>query len=172
MTNIVTIGGILVTIAVTVFSVGTSGYQLMPVTSLDPNGTESLTTWFGGSLGGVMGSMQPSCASATIPLNSLLYTNNTALRYTLTDVSTQTASNVRIHQGSLIYHNNPLRNCNISSTQIEFESLQRDVLNVARQQQGARIFGSGVLRYRNRPGRCASQPHRNVQSRAGLVVNC
>jgi hypothetical protein len=66
-----------------------------------------------------------------------MYTNNTAFRYTLTDVSIINEDGSLKHQGSLVYHNNPLKNCTLSGTQIEFEGLQRPALNIARQMQGA-----------------------------------
>jgi len=141
-TPVVVVGGILVTVAISVLSVGTSGYQLVSVSSSDANATEAATTWFDRSLGALIGSMHPLCASATIPLNTVLYTNNTALPYTLTDVSTVNEEGSVIHQGSLVYHNNPLKNCTISGTKIEFKGMERSAGNIAVQMQGASTLTS------------------------------
>lgn len=138
-TPVVLIGGVLITVAVSFLSIGTSGYQLISVSSSDPNATEAGKTWFGQGLGSIIGSMQPSCAPTTIPLDTVLYTNNTALQYTLKGVSTIDASDGRAAQGSLVYHNNALHNCTVTSVQIVFEGLERSAVNIARQQQGAEL---------------------------------
>ena len=46
------------------------------------------------------------------------------------------------HQGSLVYHNNPLKNCTISGIQIEFEGMQRPAANIAQQMQGVSTLTS------------------------------
>ena len=139
-TPVVIVGGILATILVSFLSVGTSGYQLVSISSADPNITESERTWFGRGLGSIFGSMQPSCVSTTIPLNTILYTNNSALPYTLAAVSTIGADNTLITQGSLVYHNNPLENCTISDVQIKFNNVERSANSIATQVQGASLY--------------------------------
>jgi hypothetical protein len=137
-TPVVVVGGILIASAISVLNISTSGYQLVSVSSSDANTTEAETTLFSRSLGTLIGrGLRPVCASTTIPLGTVMYTNNTAFRYTLTDVSIINEDGSLKHQGSLVYHNNPLKNCTLSGTQIEFEGLQRPALNIARQMQGA-----------------------------------
>lgn len=138
-TPAVVIGGIIATALVTFLSVGTAGYQLVSVSSSNPNVTESAKTWFGHGLGAIIGSMQPACASTTIPLDTVLYSNNTALAYTLTSVTLNGTDGSSVRQGSLVYHNNPLQNCTVPSILVEFEALQRPANNIAIQQQGAKL---------------------------------
>ncbi|CAJ2501953.1 Uu.00g048060.m01.CDS01 [Anthostomella pinea] len=136
-TPVVLVGGIIATVLVSVLSVATSGYQLNSVPSSNPNNTESGRAWFGSSLNSITGGMQPACASTTIPLNTVLYTNNTGLAYTLQGITLRQQDGTTASQGSLLYHNNMLQNCTISSIVIDFESLQRSALALAIQQQGA-----------------------------------
>jgi len=139
VTPAVVVGGIIASILVSLISIGTSGYQLISIPSSNPNVTESTKTWFRRRLGVVLGSMQPTCASATIPLHATLYSNNTALPYELTQIAISGRP-----QGSLVYHNNPLQNCSISGVVINFEILQRPAESIGVQAQDAMVSCSAV----------------------------
>ena len=155
-TPVVFVGGIVISVLVSFLSIATSGYQFVATSSADPNSTVSSHIWFDRwSSPPLIGTIQPICQSATISLNSVLYTNNSALAYTLTDVWQESNTSAladtftgvlqdsdkegRLSFGSLVYHNNPLRNCHIRQITISFEGFQRPPHNIATQQQGALV---------------------------------
>ncbi|CZR66441.1 uncharacterized protein PAC_16342 [Phialocephala subalpina] len=116
LTPVVIIGGIVATILVSFLNVAATGYELYSLSSADPNATLGAHIWFGKWPSFIV-STRASCESATIPLQTRLYTNNTAFPYTLysvwkLDENTQ-QQNVL---GSLVYNNQPLQSCNITDT--------------------------------------------------------
>jgi len=103
-----------------VFSVinfASSGYNSTVEYSANPNKTTS-TAFFGDWFPSLSHDVRPSCQPASVPIPSLLYTNNTALQYTLTGVQDHTGKNLP----SLIYYNNPLEDCNIASVELQLQS--------------------------------------------------
>lgn len=134
-TPVVLTGGLVAAVLVSFISVGTSGYELAAISSSNPNQTESSAkTWFSRKFGTIFGNTGPSCDSATIPVDSVLYTTNRALPYTLTAVTID-----GVTQGSIVYHNNPLKNCKVNSISMNFETVERPAENIAIQQQDAMV---------------------------------
>ncbi|KAF7192536.1 hypothetical protein HII31_06127 [Pseudocercospora fuligena] len=129
------IGGIVATVLVSLLSYGTSGYNLTQVASQNPNVTEQENSFLGSHLGNLLGVSQSFCTPTVLPLGSLLYTNNTALAYTLTATGHDNGTAL----GSLSYQNSPLQNCTIKNVQIDLLSLDRSALQLSRSQQGARL---------------------------------
>ena len=81
--------------------------------------------------------MHASCDATTIPIGTKLYTNNSALSYTLQGVYQQNDAAAPTVLGSLVYHNNRLQDCSIGSVQIQMRSLGRTAIQIAQQQTGA-----------------------------------
>ena len=137
-TPVVIVGGIVVTVLVSLISVATSGYELVTVSVPDPNVTAASHSWLNNWPSFLVGNLLPTCDSSTIALNTELFTNNSALPYSLTGVW-QNTDEKQISSGSLAYHNNRLEGCQVTKIDIEFESMQRPARVIAIQQQGATL---------------------------------
>ncbi|KAF4440338.1 hypothetical protein F53441_12286 [Fusarium austroafricanum] len=75
-----------------------------------------------------------------IPINTEFYTNNTALKYTVTKIWQGDDPHAPEQLlGSLPYLNNPLEDCSVSGITIEFEGIDRSASQIAIQQWGARL---------------------------------
>ncbi|ROW07258.1 hypothetical protein VMCG_03807 [Cytospora schulzeri] len=120
-TPVTVVGGIIATVLVSFLNVAASGYELAAITSTDPNKTLSDSTWFA-NWPTWLASTRASCAAATMPLQTGLYTNKTALLYTLVSVWRYDQLGNQMKLGSLVYYNNPLSNCNVSSIQVDISS--------------------------------------------------
>ena len=137
-TPVVVVGGLIAVVLVSLINLATSGYQLVSTSSTNPNVTQSTHSWFKAWPSFIIGQMQASCDSSTIPVGTQLYTNNTALSYTLRGVSQEHEGGIPPSVwGSLVYHNNPLQNCSIAQIQIQIRSLDRSAVQIAQQQIGA-----------------------------------
>lgn len=131
-------GGIISLVLVSLINVATSGYQLVSTTSTNPNRTQSTHSWIKGWPSFMVGQMLVTCESSTIPVGTQLYTNNSALPYTLRGVWQESENGApRSVLGSLVYHNNQLGDCSIGSVQIQMRSLDRSATQIAQQQTGA-----------------------------------
>ena len=137
-TPAVIIGGIISLVLVSLINVATSGYQLVSTTSTNPNITQSTHSWIKGWPSFMVGQMLATCESSTIPVGTQLYTNNSALPYTLRGVWQESENGApRSVLGSLVYHNNQLEDCSIGSVQIQMRSLDRSATQIAQQETGA-----------------------------------
>ncbi|MCJ1330650.1 hypothetical protein MMC10_007335 [Thelotrema lepadinum] len=136
-TPVVVVGTLIALILVSFINVATTGYELVSVASADPNSTEQYQTWFETWPSFLIGNSKSTCASTTIPINSRFQTNNTALSYTLQGVWSQDEAGHRTAAGSLVYQNNLLQNCSVSSVQIQLENIGRSASQIAIQQIGA-----------------------------------
>ena len=137
-TPTVVVGRIIALVLVSLVNVATSGYQLVSTTSTNPNATQSSHSWIKGWPSFMVGQMLATCESSTIPVGTQLYTNNSALPYTLRGVWQESEKGTtRRVLGSLVYHNNQLESCSIGSVQIQMRSLDRSATQIAQQQTGA-----------------------------------
>lgn len=137
-TPAVFVGGIVALVLVSLINVATSGYQLVSTSSTNPNVTQSTHSWYQRWPSFMIGHMRASCDSSTIPVGTQLYTNNSALPYTLQGVyQEQEGGTQPSNLGSLVYHNNRLEDCSIGSVQIQMRSLDRSATQIAAQQTGA-----------------------------------
>lgn len=115
-TWVVIIGGIITVILVSVLNVAITGYELRSFSTTDPNSTLSSDRL--GKVPSLLTRSNAACQLATIPLQTRIYTNNTAFPYLLRSVYKLTGDGQRNMTGSLIYNNQPLQNCNISGESI------------------------------------------------------
>ncbi|KAK8022969.1 hypothetical protein PG991_006850 [Apiospora marii] len=120
-TPVVVIGGIIVTVLVSFFNFASNGYELVATSSNDPNATVNDPSQHGGIQwpSYFIGNTRATCAPATLPLNTLIYTQNNAIGYTLTSVWRTKDDGTRADLGSLVYHNNMLQNCNVTKVSID-----------------------------------------------------
>lgn len=131
-------------VLVSFLNVAASGYELIATNSVHRNATISNSVWFE-NWPEWLASTRASCESATIPLQTGLYTNNTAFFYTLIAAwryspPTSTRDEDKITLGSLLYDENELERCNISTIEVQIESDSgRDAGQVGVQQLGAAV---------------------------------
>ncbi|KAJ0108970.1 hypothetical protein J7T55_005518 [Diaporthe amygdali] len=142
-TPVVIAGGIVITVLVSFLNVAASGYELIATSSTNPNTTLSDGNWYA-NWPSWLASTRASCETTTMPLQTGLYTNNTALPYTLVSAWRYDKSRNQISLGSLIYDNNPLLDCNVTSIQIGIESNDRTAGQVAVSQVGATLTANAV----------------------------
>ncbi|KAI1115274.1 hypothetical protein F5Y14DRAFT_440611 [Nemania sp. NC0429] len=121
VTPLVLIGGIVAIVVITLINVATAGYDLVSTSTINPNqtvaqenadGADKLLSYFGRKTKSV-------CAPTALPINSEVFTTNYAIPYTLSSVWRQSDDGSRKNLGSLIYHNNELRDCNVTEVSIQ-----------------------------------------------------
>ncbi|KAK7920105.1 hypothetical protein PG985_008127 [Apiospora marii] len=121
LTPTVVIGGIITAILVSFINFGSTGYELVPTSSNNPNGTVDDPSRYGGIQwpSYLVGNTQATCAPVTLPLNTFLYTQNHAIAYTLKSVWREKDDGTRVDLGSLVYHNNTLERCNVTEVNVD-----------------------------------------------------
>jgi hypothetical protein len=109
---------------ITFINVATSGFELVTQTSLDPNSTTSQHAW-NSWVSGLVGNLQATCQPAVIASNSQIFTNNSALAYTLTsalnntfNASDDTISLLPSLSNQLNYVNNLLDSCAVGDVEL------------------------------------------------------
>lgn len=137
-TPAIIVGGIVAVVLVSFLNVAASGYELATISTTNPNKVRSGDEWFD-SWPKWLASTRASCDPATMPLQTVLYTNNTLLSYTLASVWTydESGSGIKRNLGSLVYDENPLQRCNVTSIQMNIESNDRSAVQVANSAVGA-----------------------------------
>ncbi|KAK0620855.1 hypothetical protein B0T14DRAFT_555674 [Immersiella caudata] len=133
---LVLFGGIVVCVPLSFLSVATQGYETIAIYTPDPNATETNQTPFEGF---PLRANTDFVRSPTLtPVNTHFLTNNTALTYTLRSVTHSSDPNRHpALAASVPYKNNPLKDCRIEAIEIELESVQRNALQIARQEWGS-----------------------------------
>ncbi|KAF7512916.1 hypothetical protein GJ744_012019 [Endocarpon pusillum] len=140
-TPVVIVGFLVATALFTFLNFASNGYDLIVQTSSDPNTTISEGIWFRKWPSYLTSKVKPSCQSTDIHVNTLLFTNQTALTYTLTDVwQARTGDgNNRAVLPSLTYFNNVIDQCSISSIEVNLEALDRSGNQFAFSEWGAKV---------------------------------
>ncbi|KAI0123610.1 hypothetical protein BJ170DRAFT_686870 [Xylariales sp. AK1849] len=120
-TPVVIIGGIIVTALISFVNVATSGYELVATASNHPNRTAVDPTWYGNIKwpSYFIGNTRASCAPATFPLKTEIFTNNHVIPYTISNVWRWTGDGAKVNLGSLVYQHNVLQNCNVTRVTIQ-----------------------------------------------------
>jgi hypothetical protein len=106
------------TIATIVFSVlnyASTGYTLQAAYLSDPQPKSwpGMDSWYKHWPASLVGRNQPSCQPASIPISSALFTNNTALSWTVDAVGLSPNSTTKA-MPSLIYQGEELTNCELT----------------------------------------------------------
>lgn len=117
----VIIGGIITVVLVSFINFASTGYELVATSSNNPNGTVVDPSQHGGIRwpSYFVGDTRATCAPVTLPLNTLLFTQNNAIAYTLKSVWRLKDDGTRVNLGSLVYHNNMLQRCNVTEVTID-----------------------------------------------------
>ncbi|MCJ1375102.1 hypothetical protein MMC20_006336 [Loxospora ochrophaea] len=140
LTPVVLAGFLVATVLFSFLNFASNGYDLIVRTSSDPNTTISEGIWFQNWPSYLTSKVKPSCQSVDINVNSLLFTNQTALTYTLTDVWQVPADGSnRTILPSLTYFNNVINQCVVSSIEVDLEALDRSGNQIAYSEWGASI---------------------------------
>lgn len=130
-TPVVVIGGAVAVVLLSILNLGSSGYTQTVQYSHDPNTTVSNETSSKYWRSFPTTKPRATCQSVNIPINTRLLTNNTALTYTLTNVSQNTDRANQTFSSSLVYHNNILPDCTINNIAVRLESLGRTAAQIA-----------------------------------------
>ena len=120
-------------------NVASSGYTLVVQSTKNPNATLSENTWLKQWPSFMTTKIRSKCQSSYIPVGTQLFTNNTALTYTLTDVWQETTGGGRNISSSLPYQNNLLEDCSISTIDIDFDSQDRSAIQISHSLWGAKV---------------------------------
>lgn len=125
---------------VSFLNVAASGYELATTSSTDPKGVLSGAEWFD-SWPKWLASTRASCEPATLPLQTGLYTNKTAFQYTLASAHSHDewlfGLGKQSSLGALVYDDDPLSWCNVTSLRINIESNERTAGQLAQSSVGA-----------------------------------
>jgi hypothetical protein len=133
-TPVTAIGGLIAVVLVSFINFTTSGYELVSTSSSNPNRTVGDSTWHGNINwpSYFVQNSQATCASTTLPVNIEVFTNNHAIPYTLSSVW-RVKGTKKDYLGSLVYHNNLLRDCNVTQVDIQvLGKFTQSPLNTAR----------------------------------------
>lgn len=106
------------------FAIQATAYVLQVRTSANPNATVAGDTWLN-SLPSFLFNTRPSCQPLDIPVGSQFFTNQTALTYTLNAVWQPNDTGEHV-LSSLLYFNNILEDCRITSIVIDVEQWSRN----------------------------------------------
>ncbi|KAJ5134851.1 hypothetical protein N7526_006216 [Penicillium atrosanguineum] len=102
-----------------------NGYDLVVQTSTNPNSTMSSAGWLGRWPSYLTDKVRPTCQAATVSVGSQVFTNQTALTYTLTAIwQPSEGTNITVFS-SMSYFNNVLENCTVTAIEINLEALDR-----------------------------------------------
>ncbi|KAK8100243.1 hypothetical protein PG999_010617 [Apiospora kogelbergensis] len=120
-TPTVVVGAIIAAALISFINFASAGYELVATSSNNPNATIDNSSQYGGVRWPAyfIQKTQATCAPATLPLGTLVYTTNNALAYTLNSVWRFKDNGRRENLGSLVYLNNNLQNCSMSQVRIE-----------------------------------------------------
>jgi hypothetical protein len=139
-TPVVLAGFLVATVLFSFLNFASNGYDLIVQTSSDPNTTISEGIWFQNWPSYLTSKVKPSCQSVDIHVNTLLFTNQTALTYTLTDVwQVLAGGGNRSVLPSLTYFNNVIEQCAVTSIEVDLEALDRSANQFAYSEWGASV---------------------------------
>ncbi|KAM3077239.1 hypothetical protein ACMFMG_003297 [Clarireedia jacksonii] len=120
-TPTVIVGGIILAALISFVNVIATGYELAATSSNNPNETIADPRLYGSvKWPSVFTSKaRATCAASTFNLNSELFTHNNAFPYTMSRVWRTRDNGTIVNMGSLMYLNNPLSDCNVTSVNIQ-----------------------------------------------------
>ncbi|KAK3671382.1 hypothetical protein LTR78_008660 [Recurvomyces mirabilis] len=156
ITPVVIIGFVVATILFTFLNFVSTGYTLVNEESWNPNATVSSGVWMNHWPSFLVSKVEPSCEPINVQVGSEFFTNQTALRYTLTDVWQTSQGGAGAGNGvasSLTYFSNLIENCSVNSVEIDYAAMDRSASQFAYSEWGAvvrtyatcTILGSGGL---------------------------
>ncbi|KAF4494614.1 hypothetical protein FAGAP_9256 [Fusarium agapanthi] len=84
--SIILIGGLIVTALIAFLSIATQGYETISMATSNPNTTSENRNPFSDWPSFLTANTKSLCSTTTIPISAEFYTNNTALKYTVTKI--------------------------------------------------------------------------------------
>jgi hypothetical protein len=105
----------------TTFNLATNGYDMQPLYTRNPNGTEAKRHWYHKAIF-TWGDdkLNPKCQHLDISVGDEFMTTNLGLRYTVTGVFFRPgATSPWAQRSSLSYHNNTLTNCQVDLINVD-----------------------------------------------------
>ncbi|CAH0056296.1 unnamed protein product [Clonostachys solani] len=151
-TPVLVVGGIIAIIAFSLLNVAAQGYELTPRSSVNPNETSSERDWLSNWPTFLVGA-RPSCEDTVIPLQAQIYTNKSAIPYTIESVWKIAGYQQTENLGSLVYHNQPLQQCNVSSITSDFDIQARSASQMAMLPVGGTVTATIVCYFDSEEGR-------------------
>ena len=138
-TPVVIVGFVAAAALFSLLNVASNGYDLRVEISSDPNDTITSNAVFKNWPSYFTSRIQPSCQPVDFHVNTQLFTNQTGLTYTLTDVWRPSQNDTREIFSSVPYMNNKLEDCTIGSIEVDLEALDRAANQVAFAEWGANV---------------------------------
>ncbi|KAI1339963.1 hypothetical protein F5Y15DRAFT_60270 [Xylariaceae sp. FL0016] len=139
LTPIIIIGTLAFVVIAAFLGISTSGYELVPIESDNPNATVKEQVLFSSWPSYLTANTQASCTPVTIGGTGQYFTNNTALLFTIKSVLDGNATDVQSQNGELIYQSHLPRNCTIPVIQMNYHSKTRTAIQIARQRWGVEL---------------------------------
>ncbi|CAG9989517.1 unnamed protein product [Clonostachys byssicola] len=151
-TPVLVVGGVIAIAGFSILNVAAQGYELTPRSSVNPNETSSQRDWLSNWPTFLVGA-HPSCEDTVIPLQAQIYTNKSAIPYTIESVWKIADGEQIENLGSLVYHNQPLQQCNISSIVSDFDIQARSASQMAMLPVGGTVTTTAVCYFGSKEGR-------------------
>jgi hypothetical protein len=141
-TPVVVVGFVVFTIIFSMINFVSNGFILISELSENPNSTVAEHQWFQNWPSILSDKSQAICQSLNLPVNSRIFTNQTALTYTITNIW-QTDADQHTRQNaiapSLPYNNNVLENCTVWNINIDLDALDRTANQFSSSEWGATV---------------------------------
>lgn len=135
-TPVVLLGTVILMVLFSLLNLVSNGYVLAVQYTDNPNATTTSQVWFNKWPSFLTSKVRPTCQASGIAIGTKILTNNTALTYTLDSVSQITKDNPGQFAPTLIYQNNLLSNCAITSATISYGFMDRTATQIAMSRWG------------------------------------
>ncbi|KAA6408586.1 MAG: hypothetical protein FRX48_07668 [Lasallia pustulata] len=119
------VGGIIALVLFSLLNYVSSGFQQTVQYVTDPNKTISDNQWLNKWPSYFTSQIRPTCQPLDFDVNTDIFTNQTGLIYTLTNVWQRPDNGTGALSSSLTYLNNRIQNCVINTIQVDLESEDR-----------------------------------------------
>lgn len=136
-TPVTILGAVTFTALFSLLNFVANGYDQVVQISNDPNSTMTSAGWINRWPSYFTEKVRPTCQPASIPVGSQLFTNQTALTYTLTAVWQQSEGTAGTVSPSMSYFNNVLENCTVAAIEMNLEALDRSASQFGFSEWGA-----------------------------------
>lgn len=117
----VLIGGICLTVLLTIFNLASNGYYLKVIYTVNPNETLSMKLWTDKMPVTLNEKTVPTCEAQNIQATTQHFTNKLGLTYTLASLWQQGEGEDNLMLPSFQYLGNPLKDCEVTRVQLDLE---------------------------------------------------
>ncbi|KAI0448338.1 hypothetical protein F5B21DRAFT_497849 [Xylaria acuta] len=119
VTPVAVIGGLIAIATITFINIITESYDLVAISTNNATLTLQRNHQNSSLLYYLTRNTQATCAPTALPINSKIFTTNYAIPYTISSVWRQNQDGSNENQGSLVYLNSQLLDCNVTAVTIE-----------------------------------------------------